>query len=220
MIEIMGGDLSLTATGLCLPDDSTCTIKTGGADKGDQRLVIFRQAFTHYLRCWPIDLMILERAGRFKSQDAAVAVGMIHGIAREVLAEFKIPYAYIAPAVLKMFATGKGNADKKEMVIACNQARQGPTEAVVTHSDRPPFTATTVPPPTVKPITDDNQADAWWLRRMGIWHEFGAAPGLQEIGQVDLDGHGVRHHAVFGPWPTRAGGAKWPDRTRAAVRRV
>jgi Holliday junction resolvasome RuvABC endonuclease subunit len=202
MIEIMGGDLSLTATGLCLPDGSTTTIKTGGADKGDQRLVIMRQAFTHHLRCWPIDLMVLERAGQFQSGDAALAVGMAHGIIREVLAEFKVPYAYIAPTVVKQFATGRGGADKKEMVIACNQAKRRSTES------------------PGKDITDHNQADAWWLRQMGVWWDSEDREVLRigEIGQVDMDGHGIRHRAVYGPWP-KNGGAKWPDRLRTAITR-
>jgi len=196
VIEIMGGDLSLTATGLCLPDGSMATLKTGPSSRGDARLPDLGRAFRHQLRAWPVALMVLELPGRFKSADAALGVGMAHGIVREILAEFRVPVAFIAPAVLKMFATGKGNADKAEMVIAANQARNADG--------------------TGQEITDHNQADAWWLRQMGLW-KYGARH-LDEIGATDFDGHGIRHKAVFGPW-RKDGGAKWPARLRDAASR-
>ncbi len=205
MIQVLGGDLSLTATGLCLPDGATVTLNTGLAKRGDRRLVEIRKDLSHYLRTYALDLVVLERSRRFKSSDANLAVGMVHGVVREVLAEWTIPFAYIDPNTLKAFATGDIRADKQEMVISANQARKAKTSAAGETGGE-------------GEIADHNQADAWWLRQMGLWWALGSACGLPEIGQLDSDGHGLRNRSVFGPW-SRTPGAKWPDRIRATTTR-
>src|SRR4051812_37134222 len=110
MIEVRGVDPSLRATGVCLPNGATYTIKTGQAVKGDHRLTILRQAFTYYVKAWPAQLNVIELPGHFQTQSSAIAAGMALGIIREVLADAGEPVGFVAPTVLKQFATGRGNA--------------------------------------------------------------------------------------------------------------
>lgn len=194
MIEVRGVDPSLRATGVCLPNGATYTIKTGQADKGDHRLVHLEQAFTYYVKSWPAQLNVIELPGHFQTQASAIAAGMALGIIRKVLAAHGEPVAFVAPTLVKQFATGRGDADKPAMVAAANGARfahaLGTGEVVV-------------------PITDDNQADSYWLWQMGRWRL--GCSDLTEIWRHPKNGpaEGIRELAVNG------GGAKWPGQGSA-----
>jgi Holliday junction resolvasome RuvABC endonuclease subunit len=149
--EVIGIDPSLKATGLCFPDGSTQVIRTGDADRGDARLWDLSRQLRYYLRSWPAQLAVIEIPGQFRSGDAAMAAGMVQGIIRTMLIEFRLPFGKIHLTKLKMFATGHGGGgetDKAHMIAAANR-----------HRER-----------FAVPITDDNEADAWWLRQMGLWH--------------------------------------------------
>jgi Holliday junction resolvasome RuvABC endonuclease subunit len=193
MIEIMGVDPSLTHTGICLPNGSTGSIVTGDAKRGDRRLYDLERAFRHYVRSWPCALAVVEDIP-FSSKGNTAGAAFGHAIVRLILAEFGIPVALIVPATLKMFATGRGNADKPEMVAAMN--RHDPLK--------------------VPPTKDHNQADAWWLRQMGLWWQGDRRldPMMDEI----IGSDAVRQKCVFGPW-RKSPGAKWPAQVRAAAAR-
>ena len=181
MIEVIGIDPSLTATGVCLPDGTCTTIKTGGAHRGDQRLHDLRRAMRYYLRAWPARLAVIEVPGQFRSGDAALAAGMVQGVIREILVEFQLPFGKIHLTKVKQFATGKGDADKATMVAAANRHRDA------------------------DPLTDDNQADAWWLRQIGLWH----------LGEKTLDpsqDEWLNPHLLRDEIDRNPKGAKWPGR--------
>lgn len=137
---VLGLDLSLTATGVALTDGTTHTIKTKASD-GDRRLVQIAHAIN--VACTGATLAVLEDLP--KHAMAAGITGMVHGIARATLLEAGIPYALIAPATLKAYATGKGNGDKTGMAMAAYKRAE-------------------------LEFTDDNQCDAWWLRAAGLDH--------------------------------------------------
>jgi Holliday junction resolvasome RuvABC endonuclease subunit len=186
MIEVRGVDPSLRATGVCLPDGSTVTIKTGQADKGDSRLTILRKAFTFQVMKWPAELNVIELPGHFQTQSSAIAAGMALGIIREVLADAGEPVAFVAPALLKQFATGRGNAEKTDMVAAANEARGRYAVAPVCD------------------LTSDDEADAWWLWQMGRWRlDCADVPEIWRYPK-NKPAEGIRELAVNG------GGAKWP----------
>jgi Holliday junction resolvasome RuvABC endonuclease subunit len=143
-MNIIGLDLSLTATGVALPNGTTVTIN-GPAELGDQRL--YNLAATLHSMMEPygrIDLAVLEDLpihGR-----GAGLTGMVQGVTRLLLIQEQIPYALAAAASLKKYATGNGGASKADMRMALYQ-RAG-------HD-----------------IHDDNQVDAWWLRHAGMdWY--------------------------------------------------
>ena len=210
MADVMGIDPSLRRTGICLPSGDTFHIATGEADRGDWRLVILQRQVRYYLRQGPVELAVIEGPGRYRSGDAAIAAGMAQAAIRSVLAEYAVPVAIIQPAVLKLFACGKGNADKAEMVAAANRHRQS---WIAIHSARPPFTKTVL---EGNAITDDNEADAWWLRQMGLWHLSDCA--LDPANDSFLHPEVVREKACHGPWP-KGQGAKWPGGLRGSTHR-
>jgi Holliday junction resolvasome RuvABC endonuclease subunit len=200
MIDVMGVDPSLTHSGLCLPDGSTVSIKTGGANVGDKRLGIIRRELSHQLRLWPIRYAVLEDIP-FSSKGNTAGAAFGHAIIRDVLADFGIPVGLIVPATLKMFATGAGNADKVAMVAAANRQRSEHarlTGKLDHYAD----------------LTDDNEADAWWLRQMGLW--LAKADELDSNVDEFIGAAAVRDKCCYGPW-RKAPGAKWPDRVRVAA---
>ncbi|WP_062214742.1 hypothetical protein [Streptomyces sp. NBRC 109706] len=147
--QVVGLDLSLTATGIAYRDGTTGTVKTKTRD-GDRRLLQIEEAvqialggeLALALGPGP-DLVVLEDLPTHAK--AAGIVGMVHGAVRTLLCRLDIPYAVITPATLKAFATGRGNGDKAAMAIAAY--KRGGVE-----------------------FTDDNQCDAWWLRAAGLEH--------------------------------------------------
>ncbi|MEI5100356.1 Holliday junction endonuclease [Streptomyces sp. PmtG] len=141
-LRILGLDLSITAPGVCLPDGTTHTITTTPKD-GDRRLVAIADRVMHAVLLG-IDLAVIE--GPVVRSSAAVSLGMVHGVVRELLIRHEVPYAVVAPATLKAFATGRGNADKTAMAIAALKR-------------------------TGREFADDNQCDAWWLRAAALdWY--------------------------------------------------
>lgn len=208
MIErfrIMGVDGSLTETGLCAPDGTLYTIPTGASNRGDHRLVDLDRQVRFYLRRHPVDVAVMERANMLsmRSQASAIALGMAQGVIRKCLAEFGVPVAFVVPATLKMFATGSGVADKPTMIAAANRHRDHVTRLDVTPSS------------VLAPITNDNTADAWWLRQMGRW--FYGWRDLSETCDDFLHGDQVRDKCTRGPWP-KSQGVVWPKLTPGTKR--
>jgi Holliday junction resolvasome RuvABC endonuclease subunit len=140
---VIGLDLSLTGTGIAYADGTTHTVKTN-PKHGDRRLLAIdlaiRVAIGERAHALPA-LAVLEDLP--KHAMAAGITGMVHGIARAVLLEAGVPYALVAPATLKAFATGRGAGDKTGMAMAAYK-RAGVE------------------------FGDDNQCDAWWLRAAGL----------------------------------------------------
>lgn len=138
-LRVLGLDLSLTGTGICLPDGSTHTLKTNAKD-GDRRLLHIGHAIANALAPGA-DLAVVEDLP-IHAKSAGIT-GMVHGVARAALLEAGVPYVLVSPATLKKFATGKGNGDKTPMAIAA-----------LKRADRE--------------FPDDNQCDAAWLRWAGL----------------------------------------------------
>jgi Holliday junction resolvasome RuvABC endonuclease subunit len=149
-LRILALDLSITATGMCLPDGTTRTVKTNSKD-GDRRLQHIVDQVGLALGEGPddigtgVDLVVIE--GPVVRSSAAVIIGMVHGAVRLRLIDFGTPYVLVTPATLKAYATGKGNADKTAMAIAALK-RSG------------------------REFADDNQVDAAWLRWAALdWYD-------------------------------------------------
>jgi hypothetical protein len=139
-MNVLGLDLSITATGVCWPDGTTDTIH-GDSAAGDRRLVAIVDRLYRAHLGFQFDLAVLEDlpvSGRM-----AGVTGMVQGAVRLALLRLDIPYALVAAATLKAYATGSGRADKHAMRIAA--FKRGGLE-----------------------FMDDNQCDAWWLRNAGL----------------------------------------------------
>lgn len=139
-LRIMGLDLSLNATGVCLPDGKVLTIKCK-PEWGDNRLCVIRDTVRRF--CPTVDMAVIEDLP-FHAKAAGIT-GMVQGAVRTELMDQGVPYVLITPATLKKFATGKGNADKDEMIAAARR-RAGLI------------------------FRDHNQCDAWHLWQAGLDH--------------------------------------------------
>ncbi|WP_406168980.1 Holliday junction endonuclease [Streptomyces sp. NBC_00996] len=144
--RVLGLDLSITATGICLPDGTTRTIKTNPKD-GDRRLQQIVSevgiALDEHEFGDASDLVVMEEAPPGLKGPAIKAIHMVHGAVRLRLLDFDTPYAVINPTVLKTYATGSTSADKTAMAMAAYKR-------------------------TGREFGDDNQCDAWWLRVAGL----------------------------------------------------
>lgn len=148
MIDVYGLDLSLAATGVCLPDGRVGKITTPPHERGG--------VYTLETRCMDIRDRIIDRINRTSGlrvlcviEDVPMArgqllaqLGFMQGVVRIGLLAEGIDFAMVTASQLKMFATGKGVGPKPNMRVALVQ-RMGID------------------------IVDDNQCDAWWLRAMG-----------------------------------------------------
>lgn len=137
-LKIVGLDLSITATGICDADGVMNTVG-GDAKIGDHRLIKIRDAVRPVAE--DADLVLIELLPQHMK--AAGITAMVHGVVRVLLIELGVPYTTITPGTLKTYATGRGTATKSDMRIALYQ-RFGIDER------------------------DDNRADAWWLRALGL----------------------------------------------------
>jgi Holliday junction resolvasome RuvABC endonuclease subunit len=111
-IQVVGLDLSMTATGICGADGETVTVKT--KVPGDRRLVVIVEAVLAIAAA--CDLAVIEDLPTHAK--SAGITGMVHGAVRAALLRAFIPYVLITPASVKKFATGRGNAGKPEMAVA------------------------------------------------------------------------------------------------------
>jgi Holliday junction resolvasome RuvABC endonuclease subunit len=167
-LRILALDLSITATGMCLPDGTTLTITTN-AKHGDRRLQHIVDQVGLALGEGPDD--IGTGVDPVVRSSAAVIIGMVHGAVRLRLIDFGTPYVLVTPATLKAYATGKGNADKTAMAIAALK-RSG------------------------REFGDDNQVDAAWLRWAALdWYDAPEFPmprvqrdRLTKVAWPDLNG--------------------------------
>lgn len=150
--SVVGLDLSLTATGLAR-HDGTSTLKAKAGLVGMARLAWLRGQLMDF--CAGADLVVVEgySMGTARQQSHAHALGELGGVARLALFEAGYPYADVPPASLKRYATGKGNANKGQVLEAASK-RSGLDFG-----------------------GDNNRADAWWLRQMGMAWLFETWPG-------------------------------------------
>lgn len=141
--NVVGLDLSITATGIACADGTTLTVATKASD-GDERLLDIETAVAEAVAPWLLDcadLVVIEDLPTHAR--AAGITGMVHGVVRFSLWQWSMPYVLVPPATLKKYATGKGNADKTAMALALYKR-------------------------TGLELADDNQVDAAWLRFAGL----------------------------------------------------
>lgn len=146
-MNVVGLDISLTATGLAAPNGRLSTWTTDPT-MGDARLVDISDRLNQLVRSNPIDLVVIEDLPTHAH--GAGKTAMVHGVIRERLLRRGIPFVLVVASSLKKYATGRGNATKPDMRMELFK-RAG------------------------LDIGDDNQVDAWWLRAMGLEH-VGQAP--------------------------------------------
>lgn len=142
-MNVIGLDLSLTQTGISTPK-GTYHLKTpANKIKGWERvneIVNFVTGHTSNYR----DPLVLIEGYSFGSKGRAVFdLGELGGVVRFTFWETGVKFIDVPPSTLKILATGKGNAGKMEVVVAARDRLNLDT-------------------------TNDNEADARWLRELGL----------------------------------------------------
>lgn len=156
---MIGLDLSLSSTGIALPDGTT-VIKGYSLPKDAtdaercERIDFIRRAVITYAinNCTGPALLtrplVVVEGFSFGSPQGATEAGGLGWAVRIALHLNSVPFAVVAPPTLKKFATGKGNAGKDDMKLAALQ-RFDLT-----------FTGT----------GSGDRCDARWLQEMGLHH--------------------------------------------------
>lgn len=136
-VPALGLDLSLTATGIALPDGTTRTIRPRTV--GVERLTEICDRIAMRLATPPAPLVAVVETPFVSAKFMATGMRLaeLGGVVRVMLYRSRVPFLDVAPAALKKWATGDGNASKDKMITA---ARAHGAD-----------------------VADDNQADAWWL---------------------------------------------------------
>lgn len=142
--NVVGLDLSLRHTGVAFPSGDVTTIETHSL-RGAQRWAHIHDEVACWMWSAPgtIDLAVIEGYAYAAVGSALFELCELGGLIRWELFRNSVPWLVVPPATLKKYATGKGGANKVAMVIAARE-RLGYEG------------------------TDDNQADALWLRALGL----------------------------------------------------
>lgn len=149
-LRVLGLDLSLTSTGVALPDGSTFRIKTRQAD-GDRRLVIIRNRIRAALAEHRPHVAVVEDLPIHAKGSGITA--MVHGVVRAELVDARVPFALVVPATLKSYACDNGRAEKPELAAAAFLAAGVEFPGDLTPSGK-----------------GGDMCDAWWLRAAGHDH--------------------------------------------------
>ena len=139
MTAVLALDLSLTATGIAMPDGLLTTFRP--TRTGDYRLDEIAGHVATLIQDPAPDFVTIE--GPVTRSQAATAIGMVHGAVRAMFILLDVPYLVVPPAALKTYATGRGNAPKPDMRMALYKR-------------------------TGIDVPDDNQVDAAWLRLLAL----------------------------------------------------
>jgi hypothetical protein len=136
MTVVLALDLSSTRTGICMNGE----VSTFTPPKGTllDRARATRGEIVGYASY--VDLIVIEAIGT-RMINTAIALATIHALVLDEL--YGASIQMVAPADLKKFATGKGNADKDTVMLAASKLEPK--------------------------ITNNDEADAWWLWAMGCW---------------------------------------------------
>lgn len=146
--QILGLDLSLTATGVAV-DGEVETISFPRL-KGMPRLAAIRDEVMAIAR--GRSRLALIEGYAYNAHQSGERLGELGGVIRLALWEAGVGYVEVAPSTLKLFATGKGNAPKDQVLTAAVRAG---------------FTG-----------DDNNAADAFWLHALGVYKYVAGVEGI------------------------------------------
>lgn len=144
-MNLLGLDLSMTQTGYAC---SVCGVGVINSKPDADRMRRFNRIASlvvdnHYHDT--LTLAVIEGYSFGSRSGQAHSLGELGGIVRYSLWLAEIPFAEVSPASLKKFTTGKGNANKDEMLAAAirHYGYEG---------------------------SNNNEADAWMLLKMAERH--------------------------------------------------
>lgn len=140
--KVIGIDPSLTGTGIAaITGCDTITVKFDGDELHRLRAIIVAVLDA----CYSADLVVIEGLSLASRTGKHAERAALHWMLRDQLDRNRIPAAIVPPTCRARYATGKGNAGKDAVMIACVQ--------------RLPLM-----------VTNNNEADAAVLLAMGFDH--------------------------------------------------
>ena len=145
MPTVVGLDLSLTSTGICIDGVAESLTST---HVGVKRLADIGSQVCERVFALDDPAVCVEGYSFGSRNSQAHAIGELGGVVRLLLWEYQVPVVEIPPTCRAKFATGRGNAGKDEVVSAIS-ARTGIVWAGRGANDR---------------------CDAWILEEMGRVH--------------------------------------------------
>lgn len=142
--NVLGIDPSLTSLGLSYRGHEGLAVTTAlrTKDKGIVRLDYLYRTVANYVASVKPELVVYEGYAMGKFANRQYDLAELGGLLKYLIWGRNIPILLVPPACLKLFATGKGNADK-DSVRSAMAADRG------------------------KLFSTDDEADAYGLMRMG-----------------------------------------------------
>lgn len=155
-MRVIGLDLSLTSVGVAVPGGMLHTIEPahGAEDPGARLDELSRRVWDVVMGARPHLAMIEGYAFAGKNTRGHHGVVELGGCVRRDLWRASVAVVVVSPKTLKKYATGNGNASKEQMVEAL------PEEVVA---------------------RNDDEADAWWLRQIGVEWVSGVAGSRADV---------------------------------------
>lgn len=145
MTAVIGLDLSLRMSGIAEADGAVHTVRTGNSRGVERLIMVEKRVLLAVHRAEQIDPAVLAvvEGYSYESSNRAHEIGELGGVVRVALLRVGVRVLVVAPGTVKKYATGKGNSGKYEVMLSANK-RLG-YDGV-----------------------DDNEADALWLRAIGL----------------------------------------------------
>jgi Holliday junction resolvasome RuvABC endonuclease subunit len=170
-VRVMGVDLSVSSTGICLPDGSVDRIITtvnpdGGEHAQTRRLALVCEVIVIHVTETDAHVVALEGFSYNSKQSQQHLTGGLGWMVRHALDQVHVRWVVIPPASLKKYATGRGNAGKDEVL----------TSAAI-RTGRPD-------------LCHNDVVDAFWLRAMcldGLGHPLLDMPKLNRTALAAVD---------------------------------
>ena len=144
---VAGLDPSMTRTGLALPNGTVHSISPPAKLRGGERLAWLEAEFIRTIRTHPPapKVVVIEKYPPSLGKAGAttmITIGELRGVLRRYIWSIGADEIEVEPARLKRWATGDGRSDKNRMVATAVEAGA--------------------------PVRNDDEADAWWLRDLGL----------------------------------------------------
>ena len=145
--RVVGLDLALRASGLALPDGTLHTLKIPNRIRGYRRHAWLAEELVARLNPVAPDLVSIEAyALGAPGRLSLVRLGEAGGLVRTLFARAGWPWIEVPQALVKKTATGRGNADKADVMAAAEDDAQRRGLPMPDNTD---------------------EADAYWLRWIG-----------------------------------------------------
>lgn len=127
MISVLGIDPSLTSLGYAYSSDDKSIVGTVRPKRlqGAARLKYILEEVREVVSASEPALIAYEgyAMGRFAGGGRLADLGELGGVLKLLAYESNIPLLIVPPSCLKLFATGKGNADKDAVMVAMAKHR-------------------------------------------------------------------------------------------------